>query len=76
MRNGLDISTLKKIELEFGDFDIKQVWGGSNDVYFRFGYWRQVDVNKLNELLRNLNEVVEDCDYDDDCGYQFMYRLK
>jgi hypothetical protein len=76
MRNGLDISTLKKIELEFGDFDIKQVWGGSNDVYFRFGYWRQVDVNKLNELLGNLNEVVEDCDYDDDCGYQFMYRLK
>ncbi len=76
MRNGLDISTLKKIELEFGDFDIKQVWGGSNDVYFRFGYWRQVDVNKLNELLGNLNEVVEDCDYDDDCGYQYMYRLK
>jgi hypothetical protein len=76
MKNGLDISTLKKIELEFGDFDIKQVWGGSNDVYFRFGYWRQVDVNKLNELLGNLNEVVEDCDYDDDCGYQFMYRLK
>jgi hypothetical protein len=76
MRNGLDISTLKKIELEFGDFDIKQIWGGSNDVYFRFGYWRQVDVNKLNELLGNLNEVVEDCDYDDDCGYQFMYRLK
>ncbi len=76
MRNGLDISTLKKIELEFGDFDIKQIWGGSNDVYFRFGYWRQIDVNKLNELLGNLNEVVEDCDYDDDCGYQFMYRLK
>jgi hypothetical protein len=76
MRNGLDISTLKKIELEFGDFDIKQVWGGSNDVYFRFGYWRQVDVDKLNQLLGNLNEVVEDCDYDDDCGYQFMYRLK
>ena len=76
MRNRLDISTLKKIELEFGDFDIKQVWGGSNDVYFRFGYWRQVDVNKLNQLLGNLNEVVEDCDYDDDCGYQFMYRLK
>ena len=76
MRNGLDISTLKKIELEFGDFDIKQVWGGSHDVYFRFGYWRQVDVDKLNQLLGNLNEVVEDCDYDDDCGYQFMYRLQ
>jgi len=30
----------------------------------------------LNQLLGNLNEVVEDCDYDDDCGYQFMYRLQ
>mgnify|MGYP003349250987 CR=1 FL=1 len=76
MRNGLDISTLKKIEEEFGDFDIKQVWGGNNDVYFRFGYWRQINVAKLNELLGNLNEAVEDSDYDDDCGYQFMYRLK
>jgi hypothetical protein len=45
-------------------------------VYFRFGYWRQINVAKLNELLGNLNEAVEDSDYDDDCGYQFMYRLK
>jgi hypothetical protein len=76
MRNGLDISTLKKIEEEFGDFDIKQTFGGSNDVFFRFGYWRQINVSKLNEILCNLNEVVEDSDYDEDCGYLFMYRLK
>ena len=76
MRNGLDISTLKKIEAEFGDFDIKQVFGGCYDVYFRFGYWRSVDVTKLQAIIGGMNEVVEDCHYDEDCGHQFMYRLK
>ena len=72
----IDIATLKKIESEFGDFDISQVWGGSNDVYLRFGYWNSVDVNKLQEIVGNGVKVVEDEDWDDDCGYQFMYRLK
>jgi hypothetical protein len=74
--NSLDITTLKKIEAEFGFFDIKQVWGGSNDIYLRFGYWFRVDVDKLQEIIGNQIRVVEDDDYDDDCGYQFMYRLK
>lgn len=72
----IDIATLKKIEIEFGNFDISQVWGGSNDVYLRFGYWSRVDVQKLQEIVGNGIKVVEDDDYDDDCGYQFMYRLK
>ena len=49
--NGIDIKTLKEIEAEFGSFDIKQVMGGSNDVYLRFGYWRRVNVGKLQELI-------------------------
>jgi hypothetical protein len=72
----IDIATLKKIESELGNFDISQVWGGSNDVYLRFGYWGRVDVEKLQEIVGNGVKVVEDDDYDDDCGYQFMYRLK
>lgn len=74
--NGIDIKTLKEIEIEFGNFDIKQVWGGTNDMYLRFGYWSRVDVNKLQEIIGNGIRVVEDDDYDDDCGYQYMYRLK
>lgn len=74
--NGIDIKTLKEIEAEFGNFDIKQVWGGTNDMYLRFGYWSRVDVNKLQEIIGNGIRVVEDDDYDDDCGYQYMYRLK
>jgi hypothetical protein len=76
MRNGLGISTLKKIEEEFGNFEIKQVSGGSYDVYFRFGYWRGIDIDKLQAIIGGSNEVVEDVDYDDDCGHLFMYRLK
>jgi hypothetical protein len=76
MRNGLSISTLKAIEAEFGDFEIKQVWGGDYNVFFRFGYWRSVDLAKLQAIIGGSNEVVEDCDYDEDCGYLFMYRLK
>lgn len=74
--NGIDIKTLKEIEAEFGSFDIKQVWGGTNDMYLRFGYWRRVDLNKLQEIIGSGIRVVEDDDYDDDCGYQFMYQLK
>ena len=76
MRNGLSISTLKQIEAEFGDFDIKQTFGGDYNVFFRFGYWRSVDVAKLQAIIGGMNEVVEDVDYDEDCGHQFMYRLK
>jgi hypothetical protein len=74
--NGIDIKTLKEIETEFGSFDIKQVWGGTNDMYLRFGYWRRVDLNKLQEIIGSGIRVVEDDDYDDDCGDLFMYRLK
>ena len=73
--NKISIKTLKEIENQFGEFDLGQV-GGSKDVYLRFGYWKQIDVDKLNEILGHLNEVVEDEDFDDDCGYQYSYKLK
>lgn len=76
MQNKIDFKTLQKINEEFGNFEIGQICGGSNSVYFRFGYWMAVNAEKLNEILGNLNEVVEDADYDDDCGYRFSYILK
>jgi hypothetical protein len=76
MMNGLSITTLKEIESEFGNFEIKQVMGGSNDIYLRFGYWGRVNVQKLQEIIGQSIKVVEDDDYDDDCGTLFMYRLK
>lgn len=74
--NGLDIETLKQIESQFGKFDIKQVMGGSNDVYLRFGYWRKVNIGKLQELIGAGIRVVEDDIDDDDCGTLYSYKLK
>jgi hypothetical protein len=76
MMNGLSITKLKEIENELGVFEVKQVMGGSNDIYLRFGYWRRVNVQKLQEIIGQSIKVVEDDDYDDDCGTLFMYRLK
>ena len=75
MRNKLNITVLKKIEKEFGNFEIGQVFGGMNQVYLRFGYWSKVDIDKLNEMLNPLNSVWEDEDYDDDCGWKYSYKL-
>ena len=75
MKNKLNFSTLSKVEEEFGNFEIGQTFGGGNTVYLRFGYWNRVDVNKLNEILNPINEVVEDEWYDDDCGYKYNYKL-
>lgn len=72
----LSIETLKKIEAEFGSFDVSQVMGGSNDVYLRFGYWRRVDPIKLQKIVGSGITICEDDDYDDDCGYLFCYKLK
>ena len=63
--NGLSISKLKEIENEFGNFEIKQVMGGGNDVYLRFGYWNRINVQKLQEIIGQSINVVEDGGYDD-----------
>jgi len=71
----LSIEVLKKIESEFGEFDISQVIGGTNDMYLRFGYWNRINIGKLTEILGTSIIVEEDSDYDDDCGYKYMYKL-
>ena len=75
MRNKIPFEILTKINETFGSFEIGQTFGGGNPVYLRFGYWKQVDVKKLNEILKPLNEVQEDEWYDDDCGYQYNYKF-
>jgi hypothetical protein len=76
MNNKIDFETLQKVKTEFGDFQIGQVMGGSNDIYFRFGYWRRVDVTKLQQIMGAGIRVVEDDLDDDDCGTLYSYKLK
>lgn len=71
----LSIKTLKRIESEFGEFDISQVLGGDNGIYLRFGYWDQVAIGALQEIIGTSIVVEEDSDYDDNCGSKYMYRL-
>jgi hypothetical protein len=72
----IDGDTLVLIRSEFGEFDLSQVMGGSNDVYLRFGYWRRVNLQKLQELVGSGIRVVEDDIDDDDCGTLYSYKLK
>jgi hypothetical protein len=72
----IDSRTLTLIHHEFGEFDVSQVMGGSNDMYLRFGYWRRVNLQKLQDLIGRGIEVVEDDIYDDDCGTLYSYKLK
>jgi hypothetical protein len=74
--NKISIKTLKEVENQFSDFQIGQVQGGNNSVYLKFGYWKKVDTTKLQEVLGNSANVVEDSDFDDDCGWQYSYKLK
>ena len=74
--NKISIKTLKEIETQLGEFEVGQIYGGGNDVYLRFGYWKQVDLTKLQEVIGTAIKVVEDEDFDDDCGWQYSYKLK
>jgi hypothetical protein len=76
MMNGLSISKLKEIENKFGNFEIKQVSGGANDIFLKFGYWENVNCEELQIVIGQSIKVIEDSDYDDDCGYKFNYLLK
>jgi hypothetical protein len=67
---------IKEIESEFGEFDISQVMGGSNDMYLRFGYWQPISSGRLQEILGSSIKVEEDTIDDDDCGTLYCYKLK
>jgi hypothetical protein len=72
----IDADTLVLIRSEIGEFDVSQVMGGSNDMYLRFGYWRRVNLQKLQDLIGGGIEVVEDDLDDDDCGTLYSYKLR
>jgi hypothetical protein len=76
MMNKLSSKKVVELAAEFGEFEIGQVMGGSNSVYLRFGYWRRVDIEKLQKMLGAGFTVVEDDDFDDDCGWKYSYKLK
>jgi hypothetical protein len=73
----MNISPLlhEQIQAEFGKYNVDNVVG-TTQMFLRFGYWKRVDVNKLQSILGDTITVVEDNLDDDDCGTLFSYKLK
>lgn len=74
--NKISIKTLKEVENQLGEFEVGQVMGGKNDVYLRFGYWKQINLETLQNILGWGVQVIEEEDFDDDCGWLYSYLLK
>ena len=75
----IDIKTLRILEETFGDFQVRITKWDENQLTFRFGYWRECDVELMRNILKE-NHVqgymTENWIEDDDCGYQYYYVLK
>lgn len=75
----IDIKTLRILEETFGDFQVRITKWDENQLTFRFGYWRECDVELMRNILKE-NHVqgymTENWYEDDDCGYLHYYVLK
>ena len=77
----IDYSTLKKVAKEFGqDFQIEadiEHDTGELKYMLRFGYWGQVDIEKLKSIFEPLFFTVTSSEWeDDDCGWLYSYYIK
>ncbi len=71
----LDFGKLEEIKNEFGDFNVGRVWGTDNRNYFRFGYWKEVNLEKLQEIVGPSMVIVEHDDHDEDTGWRYSYMI-
>ena len=78
----LDYSTLKKVEQLYKSDDFKieakyDKFDGEEYIMFRFGYWAEVDLIGLEEIINPLGFTVEISEWeDDDCGWLYSYHIK
>ena len=70
----LDIQKLQQLEDQFGPLELGQTLSREPELYIRFGYWRQVDLDALKALLPGVGVREDDWD-DDDCGVLYSYKL-
>jgi hypothetical protein len=64
---------IDQITSEVGEFKISYNPGG---VYLRFGYWKQINFEKLKSILSDIFDVEELWDRDEDTGVVWMYEIK
>ena len=74
----IHFDTLKDIQLSLGDFEVggRSAFESDETLTLRFGYWKRIDVDKLQELLPNHLVAKENLvDEDDDCGELVNYVI-
>lgn len=69
------LEVIEKLESEFGSILVDRVIGGSNDNFIRFGYWKRVDFDKLQEIVGDEAIIEENYLDDDDCGTLYSYKF-
>jgi len=76
----ISFETLNKLEKEFGKLEIgvqSNLPMGVMGFYLRFGYWEQINVSKLKEILEPQFIVEEELvDWDEYNGKLYAYNLK
>ena len=81
----LKFDTLLKVQDYYGSSDFQVEARSEMDGYgmvnehimFRFGYWAEVDLVKLEEIFNPLGYKVEMNEFEDDeCGWLYSYNIK
>ena len=73
----IEFSILKQIDKAFGPMEVGSGFNNPmGSITLRFGYWKQVDLEKLNSLLPNHIHALENLvDEDDECGELWDYLI-
>jgi hypothetical protein len=64
-------NALVELGVEREDLEFTSSFGGGQR-YIRYRYWKRLPISFDNMLELGLEE---DVDYDDDCGYRYMYFI-
>jgi hypothetical protein len=69
----IDFKKLKKVEEWYGD-DF-EVGCDPDGIILRFGYWKRVPINELQELIGTRRKVIEHDYHEEDCGWLYHYTI-
>ena len=67
---------LKEIENWYGSPDFRITFNSYKDLELRFRYWKQVNIEELQEILGERFMVEEWEIEDDECGILYNYIIK
>ena len=74
MRIKFDV--LKEIQNQLGDFEVGSSFE-ADTITLRFGYWRQIDLILLNDIVpSHIQPIENEVDDDEDTGVLFNYILR